>query len=115
MIIAVDFDGTIHDGRFPCIGGVKCGADKYLRKLKEDGHYIILYTCRNGEDLLKAVNWMLENNIPFDRVNDNSPSNLIEFNSTNTRKIYADVYVDDKQIGGLPIWSEIYKWISEKK
>ncbi|MRJ11650.1 hypothetical protein EDL98_11300 [Ornithobacterium rhinotracheale] len=114
MIIAIDFDGTIAVSKFPEILGLQFKAKKYIQKLKEDGHYIIVYTCRSGDNLTNAINFLLERGIPFDRVNDNSPENLKQYNSANTRKVYADVYVDDKQVGGLPLWSEIYEFIKQK-
>ncbi|MCK0203793.1 hydrolase [Ornithobacterium rhinotracheale] len=114
MIIAIDFDGTIAVSKFPEILGLQFKVKKYIQKLKDDGHYIIIYTCRNGDNLTNAINFLLENGIPFDRINDNSPENLRQYNSANTRKVYADVYVDDKQVGGLPLWSEIYQFIKQK-
>ncbi|MRI64408.1 hypothetical protein EDM00_10490 [Ornithobacterium rhinotracheale] len=114
MIIAIDFDGTIAVSKFPEILGLQFKAKKYIQKLKDDGHYIIIYTCRNGDNLTNAINFLLEKGIPFDRINDNSPENLKQYNSANTRKVYADVYIDDKQVGGLPLWSEIYQFIKQK-
>ncbi|MRI64648.1 hypothetical protein EDM00_11720 [Ornithobacterium rhinotracheale] len=114
MIIAIDFDGTIAVSKFPEILGLQFNAKKYIQKLKEDGHYIIINTCRSGDNLTNAINFLLEQGVPFDRVNDNSPENLRQYNSANTRKVYADVYVDDKQVGGLPLWSEIYEFIKQK-
>ncbi|MGV4442035.1 hypothetical protein [Ornithobacterium rhinotracheale] len=56
----------------------------------------------------------MERGITFDRVNDNSPENLKHYNSQNTRKVYADLYVDDKKVGGLRLWCEIYEFIKIK-
>lgn len=112
MIIAVDFDGTLHMGAFPDIGTITPDARAMMQKLKEDGHYIIINTCRCGNEELAAINWLLEQNIPFDRVNDNNPSNTAKYGS-NSRKVYAHVYVDDKQVGGLPPWKDIYKYIQD--
>lgn len=110
MIIAVDFDGTLHTGTYPNIGDIRPGAAEYMKKLKDDGHYLVLWTCRESEFLIDAINWMLEKGIPFDRVNDHEPKNKAEFGGT-TRKIYADLYIDDKQVGGLPNWAEIYRYV----
>lgn len=114
MIIAIDFDGTICKGQFPNIEGFVPDAKKYINQLKADGHYIIIYTCRNGEDLLNAINWLLRHNIAFDRVNDNEPTNVEKYGN-NSRKVYAHAYIDDKQVGGLPHWSEIYRLITEQE
>lgn len=110
MTIAVDFDGTLHTGAYPSIGDMRPGAREYMQKLKEDGHFLILWTCREGQVLIDAINWMLEQGIPFDRVNDHEPKNKAKYGGT-TRKVYADLYIDDKQVGGLPTWEEIYRYV----
>jgi uncharacterized HAD superfamily protein len=109
MIIAVDFDGTLHTGEYPNIGAPACDAIEVMQQLKADGHYLIIWTCRESVLLMDAINWLLENNIPFDRVNDHEPKNKAEYGG-NTRKVYADLYIDDKQVGGLPLWKDIYKY-----
>jgi hypothetical protein len=53
------------------------------------------------------VNWLREKGIPFDRVNDNVPGCVGQY-GYNARKVFADVYIDDQQLGGLPTWNEIY-------
>lgn len=73
MIIAVDFDGTLSMGPYPEIGNPKPYAVEMMNKLKDDGHYIILWTCRRGERLEDALNWLLEQGIPFDRINAHEP------------------------------------------
>lgn len=110
MIIAVDFDGTLHTGKYPSIGDVRPGAVEYMQKLKQEGHYLILWTCREGDHLTEAINWLKEFDIPFDRVNDHEPQNKAQYGGS-TRKVFADIYIDDRQIGGLPSWEEIYKYI----
>lgn len=112
MILAIDFDGTLHCGQFPNIGVPAPYAIDRMKQLKADGHYIIINTCRCDADLLKAINWMLEKEIPFDCVNENHAGNIAKYES-NSRKIYAHLYVDDKQIGGLPTWPEIYDYVTE--
>ncbi len=108
MIIAIDFDGTLHLGKFPNIGVPSPDAIKIMKQLKADGHYLIINTARSGDDLINAVNWLLEKDIPFDRINDNHPGNVEKYGS-NSRKIYAHLYIDDRQVGGLPPWQEIYE------
>ena len=114
MIIAVDFDGTLHLGQFLAIGIEAPDAAAVMKKLKEDGHYLIINTARDGAELLAAINWLLERGIPFDRVNDNHPGNVAKYGS-NSRKIYAHCYIDDRNVGGLPPWSEIYEYVTEKE
>jgi len=107
MIIAIDFDGTICSGTYPNIDSVKPYAKEVINKLYDDGHYIIIWTCRENEMLLKAINWLLDNGIKFHRVNDHNPENLAKYGGS-TRKVYAHLYVDDKQVGLLPDWNQIY-------
>lgn len=103
MIIAVDFDGTIARSNFPAILGEMPYAGESLRKLKEQGHYIILWTCRTRDNLMMAVNWMLEHQIPFDRVNDHNPENMALYGDGGN-KVYAHLYIDDKNLSGFPGW-----------
>lgn len=111
MIIAVDFDGTLHDGVYPKIGNPLPSAIDTMQQLKyRENHYLIIWTCREGTLLTEAINWLLENNIPFDRVNDHEPQNKAKYGGT-TRKVYAHLYIDDKQVGGLPSWPEIYSYV----
>ena len=107
MIIAVDFDGTLHTGKWPGIGAPQPYAVDVMNKLKADGHYLIIWTCREGDLLVNAINWLQEKGIPFDRVNDNHPEGTVRYGN-NARKVHAHLYVDDKQVGGLPPWEEIY-------
>lgn len=111
MIIAVDFDGTLHCGKWPEIGSPAPYAVEIMRKLKADGHYLIVWTSRGGDLLIEAINWLLEHGIPFDRINDNCPENSALYGS-NSRKVYAHCYIDDKNVGGLPTWPEIYELIN---
>lgn len=85
MILAVDFDGTIARSSFPDILGEQPYAGEVLRKLHERGHYIIIWTCRSGKNLLDAINWLLEHNIPFDRVNDHCPENIKRYGKGSAR------------------------------
>jgi hypothetical protein len=110
MIIAVDFDGTICRGKYPAIDGLKPYAKDVINQLYNEGHYIIVWTCRSGEELEKAVNYMLASGVKFHRINDHNPETVARYGN-NSRKVYAHLYIDDKQVGGLPAWNEIYEWI----
>ena len=114
MIIAVDFDGTLHTGKWPEIGVPVPYAIEIMQKLKADGHYLIIWTCREREQQTKMVNWLLEKGIPFDRVNEHKPGSIEQYGYV-SRKVYAHLYIDDKQVGGLPTWNEIYEWVNEKE
>ncbi len=112
MIIAIDFDNTISRGKFPAIDGQQPHAADTVNALYDAGHYIIIHTCRTGENLLDAINWLLEQGIKFHRVNDNEPSNVRQYGN-NSRKIYAHLYIDDKNLGGFPGWLIAYEMIQE--
>lgn len=112
MIIAVDFDKTLHLGEWPQIGVPAPYAIEVMQRLCMDGHFIILWTCREGKELLDAINWMLLRSIPFNLVNENHPD-IVSKHGWNSKKVYADKYIDDKGIGGLPSWKKIYEIISE--
>ena len=105
MIIAVDFDGTIVRNNYPDIKGCTPYAHEVLNRLHAEGHYIIIWTCRTGELLLSAINFLLHEGIPFDRVNDHNPTNKAKYGDAGN-KVYADVYIDDKNIGGFLGWLE---------
>jgi len=114
MIIAIDFDGTLCIDRYPQIGVPAPNAVATMKQLAEDGHYLIINTCREGDLLVDAINWMLERGIPFNRVNDNHPEATAKYGS-NARKVFATLYVDDRNIGGFPGWSEVYEAVKEKE
>lgn len=114
MIIAVDFDGTISSAKWPAVGPEVPGALGAMRELHDDGHYLIIWTCRQGTPLTTAINWLLEQGIPFDRINDDAPHSVETFGEP-SKKVYADVYVDDKQIGGFPGWEAVVDYINSKK
>lgn len=112
MIIAIDFDGTISRGKYPAIDGLQPYAVDTINALYDAGHYIIINTCRSGEQLLEAINWMLHQGIRFHRVNDNNPDSTAKYGS-NSRKIYAHLYIDDKNLGGFPGWLQSYEVIQK--
>ena len=111
MIIAVDFDGTIVEHKYPQIGNEIPFAIESLLALQKEGHQLILWTYRTGELLQEAVNFCSNNGLIFYAVNRNYPEEEFE-HETVSRKIYADLYIDDRNIGGLPDWGYIYNMIS---
>ena len=92
MIIAVDFDGTLCENRYPEIGYPMPRAIDSMRRLHEDGHYLILWTCRTGERLKDAINWLLERGIPIDRVNDHCPRKPCQVRGGWTKDICRPIY-----------------------
>ena len=95
QIIAVDFDGTLCTDCFPKIGQPNTALIELLKGLRRQGRKIILWTCRCGKQLEEAVEWCRKRELEFDAVNENLPE-IIEKYGSDGRKIYADVYIDDK-------------------
>lgn len=94
-VIAVDFDGTLCENKYPKIGKPNTELIKQLAEEKKKGKAVILFTCRDGQRLKEAVKWCSKQGLQFDRVNDNLPERIRAYKG-NTRKISADVYVDDR-------------------
>lgn len=114
MIIAIDFDGTMHTGKWPEIGSPVPYLADMMQKLAADGHKLIIWTCREGQPQTDMVNWLLAHDIPFHSVNDHIPGSW-EMYGNKSRKVYAHVYIDDAQVGDLPMWPDIYRYVSEKE
>lgn len=108
--IAIDFDGTIVEHEYPDIGKDKLFAFETMRELQKHGALLILWTFRAGEELDEAVEYCRKKGIEFYAVNKNYPEE--KFDSSISRKINADIYIDDKNIGGFPGWSSIWQQLS---
>jgi len=115
MTIAVDFDGTIVEDRYPEIGEERAFATDTLRMLLKDRHRLILWTVREGAALEEALQWCHERGVDFYAVNRDYPEETMANNQHFSRKIKADVFIDDRNIGGLPDWGTIYRMISHHK
>jgi hypothetical protein len=109
MKIAVDFDGTIVEHKYPAIGKPIPFAFQTLKMLQEKGHLLVLWTYRTGDYLDDAVNYCRENGVEFYAVNANHPDEV--YDEFHGRKIDCDCYIDDRNIGGLPSWGEIYQML----
>lgn len=95
-IIAVDFDNTItHTSKYPITGEIDLRTIEVLKMLQQQNNKLILWTCREGEELIEAVQLCEKHNILFDAINEN-------IDGTYTRKIKADYYIDDKAL--IPLW-----------
>ena len=103
MIIAVDFDGTLHfsRGKTEGIGEPNIDLIKKLINKQQNGDQLILWTCRDGKSLDEAVEWCKQQGLVFDAINDNLP-NIKEAHTQQWgsmgRKIYANIYLDDKAV-----------------
>jgi hydroxymethylpyrimidine pyrophosphatase-like HAD family hydrolase len=113
MIIAVDFDGTIVKHKYPEIGKEIPYAIETLKLFQEKGHKLILWTYRSGKELEKAIEFCEKRGLKFHAVNNNFEGE--EFDNTYSRKILADIYIDDRNILGIPEWEKIYKIITENQ
>ena len=94
-IIAVDFDGTLCTDCYPEVGLPNIPLIRLLKELKQQGRQLILWTCRCGKQLEDAKEWCTKFGLEFDAINGNVPQ-IIEKYGSDSRKIYADVYIDDK-------------------
>ena len=111
MKIAVDFDGTVVEHKYPAIGREKLFAFETLKALQKQRHQLILWTYRSGKELEEAVEYCRKNGIEFYAVNKNYPEEEFDENKM-SRKIQADVYIDDRNVGGFPGWGEIWQMLN---
>lgn len=107
MKIAVDFDGTIVEHKYPRIGREMLFAFDTLKALQAKGHQLILWTIRSGKELDEAVEFCRKNGVEFYAVNRNYPEEVFDEKDT-SRKLNADVFIDDRNVGGFPGWGEIF-------
>ena len=115
MVIAIDFDGTIVDNRYPEIGHERPFAIETLKLLQQDHHRLVLWTCREGKLLEDALQWCRERGVEFYAANRDYPEETTDNNPHFTRKLKADMFIDDRNLGGLPDWGTIYRMVSRKK
>lgn len=110
FMLAIDFDGTIVEHRYPKIGTELKNALYFLKKLKDDGHLLILWTCREGKELQEAVDYCKGRGVTFDAVNEN----IVPMGDTIAKsKILADYYIDDRNLETNLNWNYIYKKVQE--
>ncbi len=115
MTIAIDFDGTIVEHKYPKIGEEIPFAVDTLKMLIRDHHKLILWTVREGELLDEAVQWCRDRGIEFYAINRDYPEETTDNNPHFSRKLKADVFIDDRNLGGLPDWGAIYQMVSHHK
>jgi len=102
LIVAVDFDGTLVEDKFPQIGEPIPENVSTLKYLQNAGIKIILHTCRDNDTVEMNLDCAVEYcknvlGVTFDAVNKNIPEVIDMFNN-DTRKVYANLYWDDKAI-----------------
>lgn len=114
----IDFDDTITiNTKFPSVGELNPHADRVIRRIKENGGEICIWTCRTGEHEVSVRDFLEKHNIPYDSFNDILPCERILWGDGG-RKVYSDLYIDDHGVyammcGGIN-WLEIEKFIFEE-
>ena len=108
--IAVDFDGTIVEHQYPKIGKDLLFAFETLKELQKHGALLILWTFRAGPELDEAIDHCKLKGVEFYAINRNYPEEI--YDDSISRKINADVFIDDKNVGGFRGWSEIWQDLS---
>jgi hypothetical protein len=101
-VIAIDFDGTLCEDKFPAIGEPRIEVINFVKEVIKAGHKTILWTCRAGLPLVEAVEWCDKQGITFDKINDNLEETKEKWGG-NVRKVYADLYIDDKSVHPLKV------------
>jgi hypothetical protein len=113
LVLAVDFDGTVVEDRYPEIGKPLPFAIDTLKRLHADGHRIVLWTFRHGRPLRHAVEFLESQGVELYAVNQSFPEESEQLDGY-SRKIHADWFIDDRNIGGFPGWGVVYQQISQK-
>lgn len=115
MRIAIDFDGTIVEHRYPRIGKESPFAIATLKQLQTERHLLVLWTVREGKLLDEAVDFCRKRGLEFYAVNANHPEEEVRNDMTSPcRKVVADLYIDDLNVGKLPDWGAIYEMIHNR-
>ena len=114
MIIAIDFDGTLVRSVWPAIGSPVSGAIETMRQWHRAGHRIIIWTCRAGAELEACEQWLIDNHVPYDSINCNLPERVEFYGGSDTRKVSADLFVDDKAVGAPDDPAELWRLAREK-
>ena len=108
MKIAIDFDGTIVEHKYPEIGEEMLFAFDTMKEFQKQGHQLILWTFRTGDELLDAVEYCRDRGVEFYAVNKSFPEEEFDLEKI-SRKIDTDLFIDDRNFGGFPGWSEIWQ------
>ncbi|MFA7493703.1 MAG: hypothetical protein WCZ43_09355 [Proteiniphilum sp.] len=108
MIIAIDFDGTIVEHAYPDIGKPIPFAIETLLQMQKEGHKLILWTVRRGRLLQEAIDYCARRGLHFYAENENYRGETKELGEEVSRKLGVDMFIDDRNLGGLPDWGVIY-------
>jgi guanylate kinase len=112
LTIVIDFDGTIVNERYPNIDRLKRGARECINELYDAGHIIIINSCRSGDHEKHMRDFLRSCGIKYHVINNNYSPN-IEKHGSDSRKLYGDIYIDEKCIfcNGIISWSHIRQTI----
>ncbi len=113
LLIAVDFDGTIVEDAYPKIGSPQLFAFDTMKRLQSDGHRLILWTYRSGKKLEEAVEFCKNNGVEFYAINNSFPNE--NYDKNDSRKIGADLFIDDRNIGGFIGWGKVYQMLTKQE
>jgi len=121
-VLAIDFDGTIVGHNYPSIGRIKPNAKLVINKLRSLGFIIIIWSVRDTEDVYAAQDFLRASEIKYDHFNENSTwfwnrlKEDMRFGKAyyEPRKIYADMYIDDRGMGFVDDWLSIYEIVCTK-
>lgn len=94
-VIAIDFDGTLCESKYPDIGKPNLELIEIVKDLQSYGHKLVLWTCRTNELLDNAIEFCKQYGLEFDAINSNIPDRVAQYGN-DPRKIGADYYIDDK-------------------
>lgn len=114
MIIAIDFDGTIVEHAYPAIGRSIPFAIDTLLQMQKEGHTLILWTVRRGRLLQEAIDYCARQGLFFYAENENYRGENKEMGEEVSRKLSAELFIDDRNLGGLPDWGVIYNAVRTK-
>ena len=112
FVVAIDFDGTItEETNSNIIGTIKENAKETIKWMKDNGCFLILWTCRTGTGLDDAINFLKRKEIKFDTINKNAP--FLDFPTSS--KIFANAYIDNRNLNCPGIdWLKIKEMIQQK-
>lgn len=97
FIIAFDFDGTItKTNEYPNFGKVREYSAETIQVIREAGAKVVIWTCRDSEDIQPLCDFLKNNGIECDSINSSIEFAPFPYES---RKIYAHMYVDDRGFG----------------
>ena len=109
FILSLDYDGTLFEGMYPQKGLPIFPVIQKTIHFINAGAETILWTCREGDALEEAIERCKLYGLFFTAHNEITPSQH-EWNRMNgrfgdqmfaQRKVYADLYVDDKSPGSI--------------